>query len=73
MEKVWAALVMDRRRRQVRPDQLDAAAVDDLVAAGCRDGDSPTEVVGDAEAHGADYACAVRVGLVGIEPTTQGL
>ena len=73
MKEVGAAFVMDRRGGQPGLEQIDASAVHDFVAGGCRDGDGPAEVVGDAEAHSADYACAVRVGLVGIEPTTQGL
>jgi hypothetical protein len=51
-----STLVMDRCRRQSRLDQFDPTAVDDLVVVGSRDDDGPAEVVGDAEAHAADYA-----------------
>ena len=51
VEQVWAALVVDRRRRQARFDQLDPPAVDDLVIRRGRDGHGPAEVMGDAETH----------------------
>ena len=57
MKEVWSAFVMDRRGGPPGLEQLDASAVHDFVVGVGRDGDSPAEVVGDAETHAPDYAC----------------
>jgi len=56
MEVVGAAQVMDRSGRKIGLDQLDPPPVDDLVICRGRDGHGPTEVMRDAETHGADSA-----------------
>ena len=56
-----AALVVDGGRRQAGFDQLQAAAVHDLVVGRRRHRHRPTEVVGDAQTH-------ARVSLVAHRP-----
>ena len=51
VEEMRAALVMDRRRRKARLDQLDPPTVDDRVVGRGRDRDRPAEVMGDPETH----------------------
>ena len=53
---MWAALVVDGRRRQAGLDQVDPPTVSDAVVRRGRDGDGPAEVVGDSETHAVDSA-----------------
>jgi hypothetical protein len=53
---MWAALVVDRRRRHTGLDQLDPPTIHDLVVRRGRDSHRPAEVVGDAEAHASKSA-----------------
>jgi len=55
---VMAAVIVNRCGRHSRLDEFDASTVDDPMVGGSRNDNSPTEMIGDANAHRADYSSA---------------
>jgi len=63
VEQVRATLMVDRRGRQIRLEQLDPPTVDDCVVRRRRDGHGPAEVMGDPKTHATDSASQARCPL----------